>query len=271
MQAATLLAESILGWAAEASAPLLVGLCGSQGSGKSTVAGCAADLLTVAGLRTVALSLDDFYLTRAERRRLAREAHPLFATRGPPGTHDVTLALNVLDALQKGDPVRLPRFDKLSDDRLPEMQGPLVEGDVGVILFEGWCVGAAPQSPEALIEPINDLERGEDVQRVWCTAVNDALAGLYARLHARLDRLAMLKAPDFAVVAGWRLQQERAAAAAADEERQGRAMGGAQVARFIQHYERLTRWMLAEVPARADLVLELDENRAVARVRTPAG
>jgi D-glycerate 3-kinase len=71
----------------------VLGLCGAQGSGKSTLAAALARMLARDGTRTAILSLDDIYLTRAERLQLAREVHPLFATRGAPGTHDVALGL----------------------------------------------------------------------------------------------------------------------------------------------------------------------------------
>src|SRR5690348_14070644 len=71
--------------------PILVGLAGAQGSGKSTMAPRVAQQLEDAGLRTAILALDDFYLTHAERAERARTVHPLLATRGVPGTHDIAL------------------------------------------------------------------------------------------------------------------------------------------------------------------------------------
>src|ERR1051326_1709165 len=69
--------------------PLTVGVTGPQGSGKTTLAAGMAPLLEEGGLRTVVLSLDDIYLSKAARQRLAATVHPLFATRGVPGTPDV--------------------------------------------------------------------------------------------------------------------------------------------------------------------------------------
>ena len=78
------------------------------------------------------------------------------------------------------------------------------------------------------------------------------MADDYQRLFARVDALVLLAAPGFDVVAGWRLEQEQAGA---------RAMDAVQIARFIAHYERLTRHILAEMPERADLVIRLDRDR----------
>ena len=241
---------------------LVVGLCGAQGGGKSTAALAIRHLLESRGLRVAALSLDDLYLTRAERLTLARTVHPLLATRGPPGTHDIALGEAVIASLRQPGPTAIPSFDKAIDDRRPPAAWPVFEGPADIILFEGWCVGAVPEPAEALVRPINALERDEDPDGVWRRYVNEALA-TYQPLFASLDRLILLKAPSFAVVERWRGEQEAKLRAAG--EGQG-VMTDAEVARFIQHYERLTRAILKEMPARADAVVELGEARELKRL-----
>lgn len=247
--------------------PFILGLCGAQGSGKSTLADGLALRLMAQGLRAVVLSLDDLYLTRVERLVLAQTTHPLLATRGVPGTHDVGLGLAVLDGLCAGQPTLLPRFDKATDTRAAA--GTMVEGPVDIVIFEGWCVGARPQAAAALADPVNALERDQDADGHWRQYVNAALAGTYQQLFGRLDALVLLAAPDFAIVQRWRAQQEEGL------RRQLRAegkpvdgtMSEVQIAAFIQHYERLTRHILADMPGRADLTLWLDEGRRVVAVR----
>jgi D-glycerate 3-kinase len=234
----------------------VIGLSGAQGSGKSTVAKYAARLLEHRGMRAVVLSLDDFYLTHDARQRLAREVHPLLATRGPPGTHDVGLAGAAIDQLRAKGKVALPRFDKATDNRTPRGTWETVASPVDVILLEGWCVGAVSQGRAALATPVNDLERDEDPKGAWRAYVNDQLDGPYQALFARLHDLILLEAPGFEVVAGWRAEQEaklRAKGAGGMDE--------TQIARFVAHYERLTRWILAEMPGRADWVVTLDADR----------
>jgi D-glycerate 3-kinase len=75
----------------------------AQGSGKTTLARALATAATAQGITTACLSLDDLYLTRAERLELSAKVHPLLATRGVPGTHDVSLGLRVIDALDQGN------------------------------------------------------------------------------------------------------------------------------------------------------------------------
>jgi len=239
--------------------PLVVGLTGPQGSGKSTLAAKLAPLLGGRGLRVAILALDNLYLTKAERRKLAADVHPLLATRGVPGTHDVALGLEVLQSLITARETRVPSFDKGSDDRRPSADWPVVEGPVDVVIFEGWCVGARPQPAEALIVPINDLERSRDPHGVWRAYANAALGGPYQTLFARVGLQALLLAPGFEAVLGWRLQQEHEMQAA----RGAVGQSDAEITVFIQHYERLTRHIAAEMPPRADVVVSLGPEREV--------
>jgi len=241
---------------AKAGGPAVVALCGAQGSGKSTIAAATAHLLEARGLKTAVLSLDDLYLPRAARERLAREVHPLLITRGPPGTHDVELGLQTLNALARERRIALPRFDKATDNPAPAEARPAFQGPAEVILFEGWCVGARAQPRDALRRPVNALEADEDPDGRWRGFVNTALATAYPPLFGRPEALVLLAAPSFEVVAGWRAEQEAKLRA-----RTGGGMDEAQIARFVTHYERLTRWILQEMPARADLVFRLAQDR----------
>lgn len=239
----------------------VLGICGAQGSGKSTLAAALALRLAEQGVRAAALSLDDLYLSRAARQRLAAEVHPLFATRGVPGTHDPALGLATLAALDRGEPALLPRFDKAQDEPLPRARWPLAPRGTQVLLFEGWCLGARPQEPAELSDPVNQLERLEDPQALWRRHANAALAGNYQRLFARIDRLVLLAAPDWETVARWREEQEAELRAASPAGALG-VMDPAQVRRFVQHYERITRAILTEMPPRADRVIRLGRDRA---------
>jgi D-glycerate 3-kinase len=237
---------------------LVVGLTGSQGSGKSTLAAKLSPLLNARGLRAAVLSLDDLYLPKAERQRLARDVHPLFATRGVPGTHDVTLGVDTLASLGRAGETPIPRFDKAADDRLPRADWTRFDGPADVIVFEGWCVGARPQPPEALAQPVNELERTRDPDGVWRRYANEALAGPYRALFDPIGFQALLLAPSFDVVLGWREQQEHALIAHG-----GAGQSDAELAVFVQYYERLTRWIAEEMPVRADVTARLDRDRNV--------
>lgn len=255
--------------AAEHTAPRVVGLCGPQASGKSTLTAALGFALQDKGLACVGFSIDDLYLPRPARLVLAETAHPLLATRGPPGTHDVALGDRLLNALATPGRHALPRFDKATDDRAAQQDWPVVEGPAQIILFEGWCVGARPQPEGDLTAPVNRREAEEDPDGVWRRYVNKALAGPYQALFGRIDHLILLAPPSFDVVVGWRQEQEaklreRLKRLGGDS---ARTQSDADIARFVQLYERLTRHILAEMPDRADSLIRLGPNREPERVR----
>ncbi|MDH4107165.1 MAG: kinase [Gammaproteobacteria bacterium] len=251
----------------QAHRTLVVGISGAQGTGKSTLAGLLERALGAAGLRVASLSLDDFYLPRSERQELAANVHPLLATRGVPGTHDVALLLSVIDRLASADTsLQVPRFDKALDDRVPVGEWRILRGPADVVLLEGWCIGSVAEAAPALAKPVNALEADEDPDGTWRRWVNDRLAGDYARLNSKLDRLVYLAAPDFEAVYRWRLEQEdklRTTTAG----RSARLMGPEELRRFLMHYERITRANATVLPVIADAVLEFDERHRCARSR----
>ncbi|MBC7768062.1 MAG: kinase [Phycisphaerales bacterium] len=261
--------------ARHADRPALVGVGGAQGSGKSTI--CRAFAQTHP--RVAHFSLDDVYLTKAERvwradnissfsalrdqdgnfevRHVARPVtEQLLLTRGPPGTHDLGLAKSLIARLAQNAPTPLPRFDKAADDRAPDSAWPVFEGPAEAIVIDGWCMGATPtpQSP-----PLNELEE-DDVEGIWRRETEMQLAKKYAPFFGAFDAIVYLQAPSWAIVRSWRGQQE--------EQTLGRALTAAEnkaLDRFVMHYERVTRAMLAG-HHRAQWIAHLDEERNVVRM-----
>ena len=256
-----LAAQWLAAWR-ETRVPARVALCGGQGSGKSTLAGAMVAAARHFGMKAVALSLDDFYLTRAERIALGQTTHPLFVTRGPPGSHDVALCEATLAALFRPGEASIPVFDKGRDDRAANPRK--VATPVDLAIFEGWCVGARPEPAARLATPVNALEANEDAAGVWRHHVNEALANTYARLFAGFDHLIYLRVPGLAAVRRWRLSAEGQRAPA-------QRLDAAAIHRFVAHYERLTLWMREDLPPRADVVVDLDERHRVAGVSARSG
>ncbi|HEY4092490.1 MAG TPA: kinase [Luteibacter sp.] len=243
----------------QAEGPFVLGISGLQGSGKSTL---GADLIAAAAARgwgAVTLSLDDAYLTHEERQALARTVHPLLRTRGVPGTHDLALLVSTLDALGKASPVNpvsVPRFDKGHDDRYAPALWPTEAEVPRLVILEGWCLGVTAQDQPALDTPVNALERDEDADGTWRRWVNGQLRA-YQPLWRAIHALVVLQAPSWDVVTRWRDEAEQPLRARGEP----RAMDAAAMARFLQHYERLSRHALATLPAQADLLIRLSDTR----------
>lgn len=242
-----------------ADSSLLVGINGAQGSGKSTLARLVAEALERFHQQHVAsLSLDDFYLTKAERERLAREVHPLCKTRGVPGTHDLALMTATIERLAQAPPMQptsVPRFDKLADDRALLDEWPIFTGRPDTILLEGWCVGIRATDLPPYRGPINALERAEDPDGVWFGWSLATLRG-YEPLWESLDLLVSIEVPDLDTVIASRLRQEEGLAAAS-----GRiGMDRAAVTRFVEHYERYTLALWAAMPERADILFRRNQD-----------
>ena len=258
--------------------PLVLGINGAQGAGKSTLFNLLeVTLVEGFGLKVVGFSIDDLYKTRDDRAVLAQQVHPLLSTRGVPGTHDIDLGIDIIDSLLNADDqtvTSIPVFDKSIDDRCPEHTWQEWVGKVDIIVLEGWCVGAKPQADELLIEPVNGLEAEEDPEGIWRHYANQQLKAQYATLFSRIDLLLMLQVPSMQAVFEWRSLQEKKLAErmqyihdAQQPSDHLRIMNEQQIVRFIQHYERLTRAMLEQMPDQADLVLKLNENHKIEEIK----
>jgi D-glycerate 3-kinase len=256
------------------NSPQVIGINGCQGSGKSTLADYLCTVVAERlGITTVSLSLDDFYLTKTERNHLAAIVHPLLATRGVPGTHDVQLAMNSIKSLAAGQKTLITRFDKSIDDRAAAASLKTTEGKIGLIVVEGWCLGAKPESTEKLIQPINSLEENDDRDGIWRAYVNRALQDDYPPLFALVDELIMLQAPAFDTVFNWRLEQEQKMVKRLEKEGiecGSGVMSEQQILRFISYFQRVTENILDEMPQRADHLFKLGQSREITHYSQPA-
>lgn len=196
--------ESVLAWLMpqlSPGRPFVLGVNGPQGGGKTTLTAALCRKLATLGKRVVTVSVDDFYLTRAEQLALAARfpRNPFLQQRGYPGTHDVPLGTRVISALRASGAgsVRVPRYEKSlhrgQGDRLPESQWSDARTPLDLVFFEGWMLGFTPVAPASAEESLR--------------VVNEALAA-YGAWNALLDGFLQLDPLDHRYVLDWRVEAE---------------------------------------------------------------
>lgn len=258
---------------------LFVGIGGAQGCGKTTFSSVVSRVLHKGfDLNCVVLSLDDLYSTRYDRLKFASKTTEMFSVRGVPGTHDIEMAMILFDrlkSLKEGEVMRLPCFDKSTDDRKAVHLWQEVQGPVDVVLFEGWCVGAPPME-EGLEHPMNPLEEEMDVDGLWRQTMNQKLEQEYKALFSKIDLMVWMQAPNYDVIYSWRNKQERMLESHLHDIHgllldtiDLKVMSEVELKRFMQYYERLTRHLLAVMPSQADVLFTLNDTQEVVDMRFP--
>ena len=243
--------------------PYLICLTGGQGSGKTTLSNFLQLFLRRAcGRSSISFSIDDIYKTREDRELLAKTVHPLCKVRGVPGTHDVQLGLDTLDALftaKSNTLTPIPAFSKPLDQRESKVNWEVFKGRPDFIFFDAWCGGAKPVSEKDWQPPMNALELEEDPDGVWSKWSNKELAGGYQTLFDQFDLLVVIKVPniDHVYQSRW-LQEQTLAKTLTDSELKKKIMTREEVNRFVMHYERLTHYVQEKIPNFADIVIERD-------------
>ena len=245
--------------------PYFVGINGCQGSGKSTLTDYIAEyLIDQYQLNVVVMSLDDFYYPSATRNKLAQDIHPLLATRGVPGTHDVKALANVINQLKEHKTgFSIPRFNKATDEPCPKSHWNAIEKPIDIILVEGWCWGVKTQTTEQLQKPINELELQHDKNGIWRNYVNQQLAELYEPLYEKMDFWLALQAPSFDCVYKWRLEQEQKLKDRTVNLSNSKVMTPEEILNFIQHFQRLSVQGCNTISHSADTIFYLNPDRSI--------
>jgi D-glycerate 3-kinase len=190
--------------ASRAHRPWVLGLEGPQGCGKTTLADALAKAFIRTGVRAVTVSIDDFYLTHHDQEALAacHPGNPYLRYRGYPGTHDIALGLQQIEAIAALRPDQqtfVCVYDKSAHggrgDRAPPSAWRRVRGPVDVLIVEGWMLGFSPVD-EAILEP--DL------------SAPNALLAKYAAWNRTLDSFISLHVGSLDAIVRWRVDSERA-------------------------------------------------------------
>ena len=243
--------------------PLIIGLAGGQGSGKTTISSILSIILKkYFKLNIFIISIDDFYKTRKDRKILSKTKHPLLMTRGVPGTHDIDLMLKFFKKVKSKNfkSIKVPKFNKAIDDRYSKKLWYKVKSKPDVVIFEGWCVGAKAQTVSQLNKPINSLERVCDQDVKWRSYVNNQLKTKYKTLFDQLDGLLYLKAKNFSLLRNWRLKQERKLWVQTKNKKNLKIMSSGDVINFMQTYQRITQQMFKDAQKSSSIIMNLNSN-----------
>ena len=246
---------------------LFLGFCGGQGSGKTTATRILKIILTKFFERRIHVSsIDEFYKTSEDRNKMANEIHSLFKTRGVPGTHDINLVKIFFDIIKKKKfkKIKLPKFEKVADNRLKKKYWYNIKQKPEIVILEGWCVGARPQSSSLIKKPINILEKYEDKDLKWRKYVNEKLKKEYKKLFAMIDHFIFMKIPNFKMVFKWRLLQENKLKKKSHLNK--KIMSYNEIKRFIMFYERITLQMIKDLSKSASVVMLLKKNHEIKKV-----
>ena len=245
----------------------IIGLTGSQGSGKSTISNILKIILKENfNLETVIFSIDDFYKTLKEREIMSKKISSLFLTRGVPGTHDTKMLFNCIKVLKNSvfKKILIPKFNKSIDDRVSKNKWLREKKKPNIVIFEGWCVGLEPQKNKDILVPVNELEKYKDKKRIWRNKVNEELKKDYKKIFKLIDKIIFLKVPSFKHVFKWRLLQEKKLRMTSKEKK---IMSNNQIKNFIMYYERLTKHMLKTLSNKANTVITIDTKHRLKSIK----
>ena len=246
---------------------LFLGLCGGQGSGKTTIAEILKIILKKFFKREIYVSsIDDFYKTLKDRDKISSSIHPLFKTRGVPGTHDTNLIKKFFIYIRKKNfrKFKIPKFDKSTNDRFKKKYWHIINKRPEIVILEGWCVGAKPQSNSIIKRPVNILEKYEDKNLVWRKHVNKKLKNEYKKIFSIIDHFIFMKIPNFDLVFKWRLLQENKLKKKSQFKK--KIMSYNEIRRFIMFYQRITLQMIKDLSKSASIIMLLKKNHEIKKL-----
>ncbi|MCC0176571.1 glycerate kinase [Waterburya agarophytonicola K14] len=246
----------------ELNRTFIQGILGGQGTGKSTLCLILKLILNYLGFSVANLSIDDLYLTHQERQEL-RQQDPRLIWRGPPGTHDVNLGLQVIEQCLQEDcdlEILMPRFDKSAYNGSGDRTTAEAIAKPDILLFEGWFVGVRPISEDCFDNCPSPLLTLEDIQ---FAKDNNKLLKTYLPLWDKLDRLIVLYPQDYRLSQQWRKDAERKMMASGKT-----GMSDEEIDRFVEYFWKSLHPELFIKPLRetADLVVEIKSDRSLGSI-----
>ena len=247
--------------------PFIQGILGGQGTGKTTMCGVLQIILHELGYKCLNFSLDDLYKTYSER-LILQQQDPRLIWRGPPGTHDVDLGLDILNKIrQVKEEIAIPRFDKSLHKGIGDRTTPELVHNIDIVLFEGWFVGVQPINPQAFDFPPTPIITEADKQ--FARDMNMRLHD-YLPMWQKLDSLIVLYPQDYRLSLMWRKQAEHKMMAKGKP-----GMSNEQIEEFVNYFWRtlhpeLFIKPLLKPPTPVDLVIEINSEHGMGTVYQPS-
>tara|TARA_Y100001970_G_C14189415_1_gene834451 strand:+ start:656 stop:1525 length:870 start_codon:yes stop_codon:yes gene_type:complete len=237
-------------------------ISGSQGVGKSTLSILLKIVIEkIYKKKVMLLSIDNYYLSKAKRLKLAKKVHPLLVTRGVPGTHNIKKLYQDINQFNKQKfPISIPHFDKIKDDVTTKRNKI---SNAQILILEGWFCGSLPIRTKYLYKNINQLESKYDHNKVWRKYYNSMLKNEYKKVFNMFNKKIYMKPPSFKYILKWRSLQENNNA---NKSNSKNFMNKDMLKKFIQHYEKITKWMMKTMPDKVDMLIKIDKNQKIKRL-----
>ncbi|HEY9767967.1 MAG TPA: glycerate kinase [Coleofasciculaceae cyanobacterium] len=241
---------------------LIQGVLGSQGTGKTTLCIILKLILNYLGFSVATVSIDDLYLTYAERQVLQQQDSRLI-WRGPPGTHDLNLGLKIISqCLQQDNSIQIlmPRFDKSAVNGAGDRTKSEIIAKPDILLFEGWFVGVQPIKEDYFNDSPAPINTSDD--RQFALDCNQRLRA-YLPLWSQLDSLIVLYPEDYCLSKQWRKEAEHKMIATGKT-----GMSDEECDRFVEYFWKSLHPELFIKPltSTADLVVEIKSDRSLGRI-----
>lgn len=193
--------------------PLVVGLQGLQGCGKSFTCSAIKSSFAKKNISVIVLSIDDFY---HDRKTMGEDT-----IRGHPGTHDAHLLSQTIDCLKANQTCTAPVYDKYALRGKGDRRGFVTierneQHPPQIILVEGWCIGFHPTEHPLISDELSCVDRHVKVYHELITQKLDAIVVLSALAERAFE---------------WRRNAERIA-----RQQNKTCMTDDEIFAFVNHY-----------------------------------
>ena len=226
--------------------PLIIGVSGPQGSGKTWTSERLTNKIREAypDKLTINFSMDDFYLTHEDQQKLTKLniENAFLSGRGLPGTHDLEFLNKIFHKLlNKDKDITIPRYQKGAfsgeGDRCPKNEWQDLTGkSVDIIVFEGWFNGYLPydntdellKSWNQIVTELKPTFKGFNIDHI--IRLNNDLEK-YIKIWKLFDAFIFMTTDSIDNVYTWRIQQEHNLIS-----KFGTGMTDDQVTKFVDRY-----------------------------------